>query len=156
VLSGDPAGVARAERRLQELGVLYQRLPVNYAFHSSRLDAVAEPYLSSLSRLTLRPPAVPFVSCESARYVTRVEPATWWQLVRSPFGFGAAIRFLDRQDPDLVYLALGPSATMANFVAGLVRGDGRARTVPILDPFAPRGRAMETIKAHAARSRRTP
>jgi trans-AT polyketide synthase, acyltransferase and oxidoreductase domains len=156
VLSGDPAGVVRAERRLQELGVLYQRLPVNYAFHSSRLDVVAEPYLSALSRLTLRPPEVPFVSCESAGYVPLFEPAHFWQLVRSPIRFREAIQFLDRQDPDLVYLDLGPSATMANFVASIVRGDGRARTVPILDPFAPRGRALEAIKAHAARSRRPP
>ncbi|SRR6266851_2334823 len=156
VLSGDLAGVARAERRLRELGVLYQRLPVNYAFHSSRLDLIAEPFLSSLSRLTLRPPAVPFVSCESAGYVTLFEPAHFWRLVRSPIRFREAIQFLDRQDPDLVYLDLGPSATMANFVASIVRGDGRARTVPILEPFAPRGRAMEAIKAHAAQSRRPP
>ena len=155
VLSGDPAGVVRAERRLQAKGVLYQRLPVNYAFHSSRLDAVAEPYLKSLARLTLHPPTVPFVSCESAGYVTRFEPAHFWQLVRSPIRFREAIKFLDGQDPDLVYVDLGPSATMANFVAGMVRGDGRARTVPILDPFAPRGRAGEVIKAHAAQSRRS-
>lgn len=156
VVSGDPAGVARAERRLRELRVLYQRLPVNYAFHSSGLDAVAEPYLTSLARLTLRPPTVPFVSCESAGYVTRFEPEHFWRLVRSPIRFRDAIRFLDRQDPDLVYLDLGPSATMANFVASIVRGDGRARAVPILDPFAPRGRSLEAIKAQAIRSRRGP
>lgn len=154
VLSGDPAGVARAERRLQQLHVLYQRLPVDYAFHSSRLDAVAEPYLRSLARLTLSPPAVPFVSCETAGFVEKFEPAHFWQLVRSPIRFREAIRFLDRQDRDLVYLDLGPSATMANFVAGLVGGDGRSRTVPILDPFGPPGRSVETIKAHAVRTRR--
>lgn len=154
VVTGEPAGVARAERRLQELRVLYQRLPVDYAFHSALLDPVAEPYLGLLSRLTLRPPAVPFVSCESAGYVARFETAHFWQMVRSPIRFREAIRFLDRQDPDLVYVDLGPSATMTNFVAGLVRGDGRLRTVPILDPFAPRGRAVDAITAHAARSRR--
>lgn len=156
VLSGDPPGAARAERRLRQLGVQYQRLPVNYAFHSSRLDVVAEPYLSSLSRLRLRPPAVPFVSCESAGYVTQFEPAHFWHLVRSPIRFREAIQFLDRRDPDLTYLDLGPSATMANFAAGILRGDSRSRTIPILDPFAPRGRAMEAIKTHAARSQRPP
>ncbi|WP_345073293.1 ACP S-malonyltransferase [Phytohabitans flavus] len=154
VVSGDAAGVARAERRLQELRVLYQRLPVNHAFHSSRLDAVAEPYLSSLSRLTLRPPAVPFVSCESAGYVTHFDASHFWQLVRAPIRFREAIQFLDRQDPDVVYLDLGPSATMANFVASIVRGDGRNRAVPILDPFAPRGRALQAIRTQAGRSRR--
>lgn len=154
VLSGELHDLTLAERRLDAKRVLYQRLPVDYAFHSSHLDPVAEPYLGSLSKLTLRPPTVPFVSCESAGYVTRFEPAHLWQLVRSPIRFRDAIRFLDRQDADFRYLDLGPSATMANFVTSILGLDRGAQAVSFLDPFAPQVQPLEKLRTLVRRSRR--
>jgi trans-AT polyketide synthase/acyltransferase/oxidoreductase domain-containing protein len=154
VLSGDLHELTLAERHLDAKRVPYQRLPVDYAFHSSRLDPVAEPYLGSLSKLTLRPPTIPFVSCESAGYVTRFEPSHLWRLVRSPIRFQDAIRFLDGQDADFRYLDLGPSATMANFVTSVIGLDRGAQVVSFLDPFAPRGQPLEKLRTLVRRSRR--
>jgi trans-AT polyketide synthase, acyltransferase and oxidoreductase domains len=154
VLSGGLPELTLAERRLDAKRIMYQRLPVDYAFHSSHLDPVSEPYLKSLSSLTLRPPTIPFVSCESAGYVTRPEPSHFWRLVRSPIRFRDAIRFLDEQDADVRYLDLGPSATMANFVTNVLGLDRGAQAVSFLNPFAPQGQPLEKLRTFLRPARR--
>jgi trans-AT polyketide synthase/acyltransferase/oxidoreductase domain-containing protein len=152
VLSGAVEDVPWLETWLNARRIMHQRLPVDYAFHSSRLDTMAEPYLTSLGRLTLRAPVVPFVSCETVGYITRFEPAHFWRLVRSPIRFQEAIRFLERQEGNLCYVDLGPSATMTNFVTHNLRPGSPSRTLAILDPFAPPGQVLDRIGGHAGRS----
>ncbi|MGA6163607.1 ACP S-malonyltransferase [Amycolatopsis magusensis] len=142
VVAGTPGDLDAAERHLAAKGVLYQRLPVPYAFHSSHLEPVAESFTDLALGFSLRKPSVPLISGTTADLVVRPDAAHLWQVLRDPFDLDRTLDVVVDGQPSL-YLDLGPSGSLANLVrARLTEG---SQALPLLSPFSTDGALIEKV-----------
>lgn len=161
VVSGAREVVDAAERDLRAAAIACHRLPVRFAFHSSEVDVVGEPYQRMMATIPLEPPDVPLVSCATGTVIDKVTPEHMWHTVRGPIRFADAIRTLEAEHEGLCYLDLGPSPTLAGFAAHSFAPGSGARALALLDPFVAPDVALARITqrnrpAPAARPRSEP
>ncbi|AEW95946.1 MULTISPECIES: ACP S-malonyltransferase [Streptomycetaceae] len=149
VLAGAAHELDRAEEWLTGQGVLFQRLPVPFAFHSSHIEAVREEFTAQVARLRLRPPRVPLLSGTTGGEVSELDVDHIWQVMRRPFDLRPLVDRLLREDRDLC-LDLGPSGSMANLVNGAAPAGATVRALPLLSPFSHDGALLEKALAYRA------
>ncbi|MEV5976428.1 ACP S-malonyltransferase [Streptomyces sp. NPDC052114] len=135
VVAGGEDELARAEAGLRAADVLHLRLPVEYAFHSRLLDPVVGACRDSFEGVALAPPRVPWISCVSGGPVTEVTAEHFWHAARRTIDFERALAGL-RARGDFLYLDLGPSGSLHNFVRAVLPEDARDRSLPLLSQFA--------------------
>jgi acyl transferase domain-containing protein len=89
--------------------------------------------------------AIPVVSCamDGSAQAARFSPAYWWQVIRQPIAFRAALSALDRRHPQAIYLDLGPSGNMASFAKYNFPAEAHDRIIPVMTPF---GRDLEALE----------
>ncbi|MFM8890864.1 MAG: type I polyketide synthase, partial [Planctomycetia bacterium] len=92
-LSGDPATLGAIAAQLEARGCWQRHVPVNYAFHSKRMDAVRQPLLSSLDGVVPEIARLPLFSTVTGERVsgTELNAEYWWHNVRQAVRFGPAI-----------------------------------------------------------------
>lgn len=113
VLSGAPAGVAEAERRLRQAGARSTRLSVSGAWHSPLMAEANEGFRSLLARIRLEPPTrrVFFNALggearapdeiRAALELQMVSPVRWTQAIRSAIEAGVT-----------TFVEVGPGRTL--------------------------------------------
>jgi trans-AT polyketide synthase, acyltransferase and oxidoreductase domains len=153
VAAGDEA-LDRAESALRAADVLHQRIAVEYAYHSSLMDRVIAECRGALDAVTFAPPRIPWVSCVDGRLVEQVTPEHLWQVARRPIEFERTMAAM-RGRGDFLYLDLGPSGTLHNFVCGNLPEATRSRSFPLLSPFGYDPGLLDRVRAAAARATRT-
>ena len=124
VVAGAPGPVAVLEDALRSAGVPARRLPATHAFQSHLMEPVVAPLQAELRTMTLRAPAIPFLSNGSGRWITTAEatsPEYWAQQCRRTVYFGDGLRELAKE-PNRLLIEVGPG----RILAGLLR--------PNLDP----------------------
>ena len=97
-------------------------LSVNYAFHSAQMEPVRGELLRSLSGIRPKTTALPFVSTVTGRVVdgSELDADYWWQNVRRPVQFAAAVdRLLDQGCQ--VFLELSPHPVLTRSAADVAR-----------------------------------
>lgn len=144
VVAGPASAIAEAERQLNARDVVYQRLPVNQAFHSRHIDFL-KPEVDALFRqVAWQPAQTPVVSCHSGQVLERLDGDHYWQSIRQPIRFSQTLAQLEQQAAErgesMIYLDLGPSGTLANLVKQNLRERSLPRTIAVLSPF---GRDLE-------------
>lgn len=133
VISVSADRIDRVEDFLAGRDILFQRLPVAFAFHSRAMDCLEGPARALLARLGQRPGTIPFACCAHARLLTEVPPDYAWTLIRRPILFRETIGELERGGA-CHYIDVGPSGTLATFIRYLLP-QAIARTSKIMDPF---------------------
>ncbi|UUU28508.1 ACP S-malonyltransferase [Streptomyces sp. CA-210063] len=123
------------ERHLNASGVLCQRLPVLYPFHSPLIDGVRDAFTKLVGGLTPRPATIPLISGTTGAEIHRPDSDHFWQVLREPFDLTRALEPLLARD-DLLFLDLGPSGSMANLVRARLPEGSRSRVLPLLSPYA--------------------
>lgn len=148
VVSGASADLDRAEARLRELSVNFQRLAVTQAFHSSGIDDIHAFYMGLMERMEFRPPAIPIISCARAEVIQKITPEYLWDVIRAPIRFQETIRKMEQRG-GFTYADLGPSGTLATFVKyNLAPGSG-SKTFATLTPFGQDMRNVERLRQEA-------
>ncbi|MGQ4416619.1 ACP S-malonyltransferase [Streptomyces sp. SAS_269] len=134
VVAGTDDDLDRAEAALRRADVLHQRVPVEYAYHSRLMDEVLGECRASLDEVEFAPPKLPWVSCVDGELVERPSAEHFWQVARRPIEFQ---RSMDRMRArgDFLYLDLGPSGTLHNFVRGNLPAGTRSKSLALLSPF---------------------
>lgn len=144
VIAGQSARIADAERHLAAQDVVFQRLPVNQAFHSRHIDFLKPDVDAMAGRLSLRPLQVPLVSCCTTHALETFAPDHFWQAIRQPIRFSQTLSRLEHEagarGEALIYLDLGPSGTLANLIRQNIRDRELPLILPVLSPF---GRDLE-------------
>lgn len=72
------------ENELKKREILYQRLPVNSAFHSPLIEEAKKAFLFLASRLRLECPKVPVASCVTKDRIEKLDAFHIWNVVREP------------------------------------------------------------------------
>lgn len=126
VVSGTHDDIATLERRLQADGVECTRLHTSHAFHSGMMDAAVPQFVRAVSKATLKPPTLPYISNVTGRWIEASEatdPQYWGRQLRQAVRFADGVAELLKRD-QRVFLEVGPGQTLAP----LVRHQARGRT----------------------------
>src|SRR5699024_12744276 len=123
VISADSAALERARRTMSAKRILYQDLPVNFAFHSSAVDAMAADLRDFGKTINTEFPrdGVPIFSSPSGARISEVSAEPCWEVVRGPIHFTEPVARL----PDYRgyrYVALSPSSSLAATLRGRLPG----------------------------------
>ncbi|MEV3964765.1 MupA/Atu3671 family FMN-dependent luciferase-like monooxygenase [Nocardia sp. NPDC050193] len=123
VLSVPDELVATLTEDLTAAGTPFRKIPVSRAFHSRMIDSCLDGLRAQLERTTLRPPAIPFTSGVTGRWITDEEatsPEYWVQQTRSTVRFADQLGAVLETSPDLL-IELGPGRVLSR----LARRDSR-------------------------------
>lgn len=134
VVSGTEEAVVRAESALRAADVPHQRVAVEYGYHSALMAPVLAECRGALDRTRFAPPRIPWVSCVDGRLVERPGAEHFRRVVREPIEFERTMAAM-RDRGDFLYLDLGPSGTLDNFVRGNAPPGTRSRSLSLLSPF---------------------
>lgn len=124
VLAGTASAIDAVTRSLKASNVLHQRLRVSHAFHSALLDPVLDDFKSSLAKVQLKAPQIPFVSNLTGRWITpeqACDPTYWVDHLRRTVRFSEGVGELLGAGHAL--LEVGPGETLCS----LARRHPRAR-----------------------------
>jgi len=145
VVSGEPVGLKNVERFFADNGIIYQRLPVAYGFHSALIDPAAQAYKNFLETRQFKDPAVPFISCQCGKITGSLPDGFFWDVVRKMIQFQRAVESLERVG-NHIYLDLGPGGTLDNFVKRILAPDALSESCSIINPFNREPKQMQIIK----------
>ncbi|WP_226001954.1 acyltransferase domain-containing protein [Paenibacillus sp. BJ-4] len=134
VISGSCEGLTEIEHYLKANEIICQRLPVQFAFHSSLIDPIALEYTAFLKLKTVRSPTINMVSSMYGGKVVSLDNRFLWDVARTPINFRGALNCLGDGD-GVIYIDLGPSGTLANFVKYNFGNKKKASAFSILSPF---------------------
>ena len=124
--AGDPAGLDRIEATLQARKIFQKRLDLDYAFHSPAMDPIQAGVETLLADLRPCKTTVPFVSTVTGDHLEgeRLTAAYWWENIRQPVLFGAAIDRLIA-DGHQVFVEIGPHPVLRTYVKECLQGAGK-------------------------------
>jgi acyl transferase domain-containing protein/aryl carrier-like protein len=130
VLSGPIEIMDSLERQLTQAGTSVRRLHVSHAFHSAQLEPVLAEFEAQWQRVTLNPPAIPFVSNVTGDWITPQAACSagyWVRHLRGTVRFAQGLdRLLDKRDR--IPLEVGPGDTLGSLLKRHAQG-GTARPV---------------------------
>ena len=114
--SGPQAALDALQARLAADGVECQRIPIDIAAHSRMLEPILGRFGDYLRSIRLAPPAIPFVSNRTGRFITDAEatdPDYWVGHLRGTVRFADCISEL-AATPDRIYLEVGPGKALSS------------------------------------------
>ena len=145
VVSGKSRELKIIEEFLNEKGILYQNLPVSFAFHSSLIDPAAAVYINFLKKYSCQNPRIPLVSGLYGKLIAKLPDDYFWNIARKPIQFPKAISELENIQSH-IYLDLGPSGTLANFTKRNLESNSKSEVYAVITPFDQELRNLEKIK----------
>lgn len=148
VVSSPARELDAIESTLKQRGIVFQRLPVRFAFHSRWIDRLREPLTAAMSSLRTGPGALPLACCEHGGSVAELQADHFWRVVRHPVRFRDTILDLERQGPNR-YVDVGPSGTLATFAKYALPPATKSSTHAILTPYGQDLRNLETLLSMA-------
>ena len=125
-LSGDETSLLRLGETLQQRKIFFRMLPLEYAFHSSRMDGVREGLLHDLKGIRGRRPDKAFISTVTGtRHDAPCRADYWWHNVREAVDFhGGTQAALDMGVR--FFLEIGPHNILLRYLrSGLRTAEGR-------------------------------
>lgn len=135
VISGENNRLDEIDSYLKSKGILHQRLPVSFGFHSFAINSIGEMYKSFLASKNYGTPKIKLVSCLEGKSLSKIDPHYLWDVVRKPIDFPKALRWLEFNG-DNVYIDLGPAGTLANFAKYNLGKNSDSEILNIITPFA--------------------
>lgn len=136
IISGRTESLHDIIEFLEAKAILYQVLPVTYAFHSSLIDNAAERCRYYMSGKSYNNPNIPMVSCLYGTILQQLPQDYLWEVFRNPIMFSEAIRTLEKERSNgLIYIDLGPGGTLANFAKRNLDTSSHSEIYPIMTPF---------------------
>ncbi|WP_217211487.1 type I polyketide synthase [Streptomyces sp. AC550_RSS872] len=125
VVSGDHAAVAAFAALLAERGIATRPVSTSHAFHSPMMRPMVDRFVAAVAAVPRQAPRTRFVSNVTGTWITDDEardPAYWGRHVLAPVEFDAGVRTL-AEEPDLVFLEIGPGQTLTSLARRVVSGE---------------------------------
>jgi acyl transferase domain-containing protein/acyl carrier protein len=124
-LAGDEDVLRQIGEGLENDGVFYRHLALDYAFHSRVMDGVKGELLERLSGLASSAEAIPFISTVTGGALAGIElgPQYWWENIREPVRFAEAVEGLAKTGVQ-AFLEIGPHPVLTYYVRDCLRQAG--------------------------------
>lgn len=134
VVAGKLESLKNLEGVLSQKNIIYQNLPVSVGFHSSLVEPAMPVYTDFLQQKSYKSPIIPFISCVYAEILSSLPQNYFWEVIRKPIAFQQTVQNLEEKQA-CIYMDLGPSGTLANFVKYNLAKHSQSKSFPILTPF---------------------
>lgn len=125
VISGEIGGVERAMELAKAAGAKRAiRLPVSGAFHSPLMEPAADGFKRAVDAAPFADPKFPIysnVDAKPSRSAAQAREMLFRQLT-APVLWSAVVRNLAKDNPDALYVEMGPGAVLTGLVPRLVPG----------------------------------
>ncbi|MTJ53555.1 SDR family NAD(P)-dependent oxidoreductase [Anabaena sp. UHCC 0253] len=118
VVAGTNSAIAELQAKLQARGINCRLLHTSHAFHSSMMEAIINPFIELLAKVTFNPPQIPFISNVTGTWITTeqvTDPHYWAKHLRQTVLFNEGIIELIKQ-PQRILLEVGPGRTLSSLV----------------------------------------
>lgn len=126
VVSGSFDAVRAFTQILEQRHIYHRLLRTSHAFHSQMVEPMLPAFADCLSKITLRPPAIPLVSNVTGTWLNADQaqsPDYWCRHLRQTVRFMDGARELAKE-PGRIYLETGPGRGLSTLVGSLMAGDG--------------------------------
>lgn len=122
------------EPALRQRQISFQRLPVNYGFHSPLIDPAENAFRSALAAIQPQSPAFEVLSASTTPPST--SPLQAWEATRNPLDFEKTLRSIEKyHEHGTLYIDLGPSGTLAAFVKHSPKTPKESQPLPTITPL---------------------
>lgn len=133
VVSGSYEDIKDLKKYLNENHVMSQLLDVNYGYHSYMIDEVEEDYKNYINKITINSPKLQYVSGAIGVEVKEINTNYLWDVVRKKIRFVEAFKFIENnKDEEKIYIDLGPSSTLINYLKKNIDDDSDSKYFPIM------------------------
>ncbi|WP_424887353.1 SDR family NAD(P)-dependent oxidoreductase [Streptomyces sp. XH2] len=152
-VSGDTRSLRELGERLAGRGIPFRELDVDHAFHSSAMDGIEGPLREALAGLSSAGPRVPMYSTVTARSVRRGQlgAAYWWDNVRRPVRFDAAVRRMAEEGGGLgAVVEIGPQPSLRGALARIAAEYG-GRAFPVVPTLGRGCGGVDAVRRAVAR-----
>lgn len=149
ILSGENEKLAVVEQDLKRNGIIYQKLPVSFGFHSSAIDPAEPEYRRFLKDRWMKKPQLPIVSgMDGTIHIEPLPDGYGWDVIRKPIRFPEAVRTIESEEkPYRLYVNVGPDGSLANIAKKVVEPD--ADICSVLSPYHPDLSHLDNIRPYA-------
>ena len=123
VLAGPIEALQTTARKLEALGIAHRFLDTSHAFHSPMMDPMIGIFVERFASITLREPAMPYVSSVTGDWIRPEEatsPGYWARHAREPVQFAAAIKTLTASRTPIL-LEVGPRGGLSTLALQTAR-----------------------------------
>ena len=118
VVSGPDEAIEALVARLSAQNVSSQRLHTSHAFHSAMMEPILDEFAALVRRLAPQAPEQRFISNLTGTWITpeqATDPSYWSAHLRQAVRFADGIGVLLRENPNYVFLEVGPGRTLTTF-----------------------------------------
>lgn len=133
-LSADDRTLLALRLWLDSHEVSYSQLPVRYPFHSPLMEPARGPIIRIMQQLRYGAPEATFISGIQSGPVYQVDADYFWDVVREPIAFSAAIERLENAGP-CFYIDCSPSGTCSNLLTKTLSPASSSVKQVIMSPF---------------------
>ena len=119
---------------LKDRNILFYVLPISYGFHSSLIDSAKTAYTQTISGKLHIDPQIPVISCLYKKQLKEINRTYFWDVARQTIDFQQTIKKLEEKRNN-IYIDLGPSGTLSNFVKYNLNKNADSEVYTILNPF---------------------
>ncbi|GGF17139.1 polyketide synthase [Echinicola rosea] len=119
VLAGPSEAIAEISSKLDQESILHKKLFTSHAFHSSMMDPVLDDFGKEVELAKLSTPQLPIISSVTALPLTDQEATSsqyWTDHLRKSVLFSPAIEYLLGNDPNGVFLEIGPGNVISTLI----------------------------------------
>ncbi|HYE53805.1 MAG TPA: amino acid adenylation domain-containing protein [Chitinophagaceae bacterium] len=117
VVSGEDNAIRRFRIAVENDGYVCREVRTSHAFHSHMMDEILDEFETEVSRITIHPPAIPFISNLTGRqasYAEIAKPAYWRDHLRYTVQFAKGLDTVLQKKA--VLIEVGPGKTLSTFV----------------------------------------
>lgn len=121
----------------------YQKLDVNYPFHSSFIDHMEETYVSAFENENFKKPNMDFISSVTGKREDCIDLDYLWRVVRNPIRFIDAVSGI--MDHDISVIDLSPASTLVSLLnyCGIFED---MNLYGIMSPYHNENKNLETLR----------
>lgn len=134
VIAARQMDLEEIEAALRQQSVGFQRLPVQFPFHSRWIDRAKMPFQSFMDLVARREGQIPMACCAQSTVVGELTDAYFWDVVRRPIRFREMTARLEEDGPRR-YVDAGPAGTLATFLKYGLPAGTQSTVHAILTPF---------------------
>ena len=147
VITGSRQQLQHISHFLSQKRILSQILPISHGFHSPFMDPVSAAFKSLVDTAQIRPMRTCVFSSVYARKINSRDSLRdyCWHAISKPVDFFGAVTALEAIEPHL-YIDVGPSGTLANFVKNIIASDSKSHACPTLNQFGRDVQSMVRLK----------
>jgi acyl transferase domain-containing protein/NADPH:quinone reductase-like Zn-dependent oxidoreductase/SAM-dependent methyltransferase/NADP-dependent 3-hydroxy acid dehydrogenase YdfG/acyl carrier protein len=148
-ISGNASVIARLGKEMEQRGVFFRTLDLDYAFHSRHMDPIRAKFLAGLGQLELHSPHCSFISTVTGAPIgaAPLDTEYWWTNIRAPVLFAPAAHHLIGDGFD-VFVEIGPHPVLKSYLRRLT--DAVESAVAIIPTLTRGGNGVDDLDTTTA------